>query len=105
MNGSSLTIQAISIYLALLGILGTFVLLLMTAIVMWRYRNTRLNGFQWSLRSWRLRQLCAIASLFFIAMAASYWVIHQPLGWIYFLVAFKTGTWWFRSVLSRRAWP
>lgn len=103
MNSAVFNLQAISLSLALLGVLGAFVLLLMTAIVMWRYRNIRLSSFQWNLRSWRLRQLSAIATLFFLAMAASYWVIHGPPGWIYLLVAFKTGTWWFRGILSRRA--
>jgi len=95
--------HALSPYLALLGVVGTFSLLLMTALVMWRYRHTRLSSFQWNLRSWRLRQLCAVASLFFLAMAASYWVIQEPWGWIYLLVAFKTSTWWFRWAISRRA--
>ena len=90
-----------SLYLGGLGILGTIALLAATGTVMWMYRNSRFSSFEWYLRNWRLKQLSAIACLFFLAMAASYWVIQGPLGWIYLLVAFKTGTWWFRRAISR----
>jgi len=48
-----------------------------------------------------LKQISAVACLFFLAMSASYWVIQEPLGWICLLVAFKSGTWWFRRATSR----
>ena len=91
----------LSPYLGVLGLLGTLFLLATTAMVMWRYRTVRANGFQWHIRNWRLKQISAVACLFFLAMSASYWFIQEPLGWIYLLVAFKCGTWWFRRAISR----
>ena len=101
MNSAIFNIDNLPLYLTGLGILGTITLLTATGTVLWLYRNSRISSFQWHLRNWRLKQLSAIACLFFLAMAASYWVIEQPLGWIYLLVAFKAGTWWFRRAISR----
>ena len=101
MSGTIFNIDTLSLYLTGLGILGTAALLIATGTVMWLYRDSRISSFQWHLRNWRLKQLSALACLFFLAMAASYWVIGEPLGWVYFLVACKTGTWWFRRAISR----
>jgi hypothetical protein len=94
--------STISLTLAIFGVAGTIVILSATGGVLWQYRQARIGSFRWQLRGWRLKQLCAIACLFFLAMAASYGVILQPLGWIYLLVAFKVGTWWFRHSVSQR---
>ena len=101
MSGAIFNIDNLSLYLFGLGILGTTALLIATGTVMWLYRDSRMSSFQWYLRNWHLKQLSALACLFFLAMAASYWVIEEPLGWIYLLVACKTGTWWFRRTISR----
>ena len=101
MGGTPFNIHTVSPYLGALGLLGTIILLAAAAMVMWRYRASHINGFQWHLRNWRLKQLSAVACLFFLAMSASYWVIQEPWGWIYLLVAFKSGTWWFRRAISR----
>ena len=101
MSGTTFNIHTISPYLGALGLLGTSTLLVVTALVLWRYRAGRINGFQWQMRNWRLKQVAAIASLFFLAMSASYWVIQEPWGWVYLLVAVKCATWWFRSAFSR----
>jgi hypothetical protein len=93
--------QLLSSYLLGLGISGTVTLIVATGIVMRRYGNSPIQNFNWRLRNWRLKQLSAVACLFFLAMAASYWVIQDAWGWIYLLVAFKTGTWWFRRATSR----
>ena len=99
----SMDASTISLALAIAGTAGTIVILSATGGVLWLYRQARIGSFQWQLRSWRLKQLCAVACLFFLAMAASYGVILQPLGWLYLLVAFKVGTWWFRRSVSQRA--
>ena len=101
MSGTTFNIHYVSPYLGVLGLLGTLTLLAATATVMRRYRASRVNRFQWHLRNWRLKQISAIACLFFLAMSASYWVIQEPWGWVYLLVAFKCGTWWFRRAISR----
>ncbi len=101
MSGTTFNMHTLSPYLGALGLLGTITLLAITAIVMWCYRDSRANGFQWQMRNWRLKQISAIACLFFLAMSASYWVIQEPWGWIYLLVTIKCGTWWFRRAISR----
>jgi hypothetical protein len=97
-----MTAQMLSPYLDGLGISGTIMILIATAIVVWRYRDSRMQGFRWRLRNWRLMQLSAIACLFFLAMAASYGVLQEAWGWLYLIVAFKVGTWWLRYSISRR---
>ena len=101
MSGTAFNVHNLSPYLGALGLLGTIILLAAAAMVMWRYRASHANGFQRHVRNWRLKQISAVACLFFLAMSASYWVIQAPLGWIYLLVAFKSGTWWFRRAISR----
>ncbi len=93
--------QLLSFYLLGLGICGTVMLVVATGLVMRRYGNCPTQSYNWRLRNWRLKQLSAVACLFFLAMAASYWVIQDAWGWIYLLIAFKTGTWWVRGVTSR----
>ncbi len=89
----------LSPYLLGLGIGGSLSLLAATALVMWHYRDSRVQSFDWLLRNWRLKQLSAVACLFFLAMAASSLVIQDAWGWIYLLVALKTGTWWFHRAI------
>ncbi|HZS75447.1 MAG TPA: hypothetical protein VFA41_02440 [Ktedonobacteraceae bacterium] len=88
-------------YLAGLGVLGTITLLVMTGIVHWQYRECHMHSFRWSLRNWRIKQLSAVSCLFFLAMAASYWVIQEPWGWLYLLIGLKCGTWWIRRAVTR----
>jgi uncharacterized BrkB/YihY/UPF0761 family membrane protein len=94
-------IQLISFFLLGLGISGTITLVVVTGLVLRRYTESPIQSFNWRLRNWRLKQLSAIACLFFLAMAASYWVIQDAWGWIYLLAAFKTGMWWLRRATSR----
>ena len=96
-----LNTRLLSFYLLGLGISGTVMLVVATGLVMRRYNNGTTQSYNWRLRNWRLKQLSAVACLFFLAMAASYWVIQDAWGWIYLLVAFKTGTWWVRRATSR----
>ncbi len=103
MSGIIFNSHSISPYLGVFGLLGTAFLLVVIGRVLWQYRGSRASSFQWHMRNWRLKQIFAIACLFFLAMAASYWVIQEALGWIYLLVAFKMGTWWFGRVLNQRA--
>ncbi len=91
-----------SLFLSVLGILGTATLLTATGSVMWYYRDSRFQSFRWRWRNWRLKQLSAIACLFFLAMAASYGVLHNTWAWLYLIVAFKTATWWLRRAISSR---
>ena|SRR5436853_561628 len=85
------------------GILGTITLLTATGWVIWLYRDARRRSFRWHLRKWRLKQLSALACLFFLAMAASYGVLHETWGWFYLMGAFETGLWWLRAVIGQRA--
>ena len=101
MAGSIFNTQLISLFLLGLGISGTITLVVAAGLVMRRYSDSPIQSFNWRLRNWRLKQLSAVACLFFLAMAASYWVIQDAWGWIYPLGAFKTGTWWFRRATSR----
>ena len=96
-----LNIQLLSSYLLCLGISGTVTLVIATGLVMRHYANSPIQSYNWRLRNWRLKQLSAVACLFFLAMAASYWVIQDAWGWIYLLIAFKTGRWWFGYVIKR----
>lgn len=93
--------EIISLYLGALGIIGTITLLVATALVLWYYRGIRIGSFRWRWRSWRLKQLSALACLFFLAMAASYGVLQEAWGWLYIIAAFKAGTWWLRGTISQ----
>lgn len=101
MASNILNTQLISFVLHGLGIFGTITLMIATGLVIRHYSDSPLQSFNWRLRNWRLKQLSAIACLFFLAMAASYWVIQDAWGWVYLLFAFKTGTWWLRRATSR----
>lgn len=90
-------------FLGALGLAGTLGLIAITITVCYRYRDTRAWSFRWYWRNWRLMQLSAIGSLFFLAMAASYGVLHNAWAWLYLIVAIKLGLWWLRCVVSRRA--
>ncbi len=94
-------IHTLSLYLDALGIIGTVSLLGGAGLVMWYYRGSHTGGFRWRWRNWRLKQLSALACLFFLAMAASYGILHEAWGWLYIIGAFKAGTWWLRRVINQ----
>ena len=94
-----------SIFLLVLGILGAVgivVLLTLTGMILYFYRGSRMGSFRWHLRNIRFKQLSALSCMFFIAMAASYAVIHEAWAILYVIFAFKTGTWWLRCAVSQR---
>jgi hypothetical protein len=93
----------LSLCLLVLGIIGTAILVTITATVMWYYRGSRAWSFRWHWRNTRLMQLSAIACLFFLAMTASYGVLGEVWTWIYLIAAFKTGTWWVTCYINSRA--
>ena len=93
----------LSLCLGALGIIGTTVLITSTGMVMWHYRGARIWSFRWQWRNWRLLQISAIATFFFMAMTASYGILDQPWAWLYLIIACKTGTWWLRCAINRRA--
>jgi hypothetical protein len=101
MASSIFNTQLISFFLLGLGISGTITLAVATGLIIRHYNDSPIQSFNWRLRNWRLKQLSAVACLFFLAMAASYWVIQDAWGWIYLLFAFKTGQWWFSYVIKR----
>jgi hypothetical protein len=101
MSGNIFDTQLIMFFLLGLGICGTITLVVAAGLVMRHYSDSPIQSFNWRLRNWRLKQLSAIACLFFLAMAASYWVIQDAWGWIYLLGAFKTGQWWFAHRIRR----
>ena len=95
--------HSLLLFFGVLGIFGTIALLTATGCVLWLYRDARRRTFRWRLRKWRLKQLSALACLFFLAMAASYGVLHESWGWFYLMGAFETGLWWLRAVIGQRA--
>ncbi|MGZ3610343.1 MAG: hypothetical protein ACXWPS_24350 [Ktedonobacteraceae bacterium] len=101
MTNNILNLQLMSFFLLGLGISGTIILMIATGLVIHHYGNSSIQSFNWRLRNWRLQQLSAVAFLFFLAMAASCWLIQDAWGWVYLLIAFKTGMWWLRSATSR----
>ncbi len=92
-----------SIILGVVGIAGIVALLTLTGITLYTYRGSRIGSFRWHLRNVRLKQLSALACMFFLAMAASYGVIRDAWTILYVIFAFNTGTWWFRFAISQRA--
>ena len=92
-----------SLTLGIMGVTGIVTLLTFTAITIYLYRGSRMGSFRWHLRNIRLKQLSALACLFFLAMAASYGVIRDAWTILYIIFAFNTGTWWFRFAISQRA--
>lgn len=92
----------LSLILTIAGIIGTITLLASTVITFRLYWGSAMGSFRWHLRNLRLRQLSALACLFFLAMTASYAVLHQTWAILYFIIAFKTGTWWFRLFINER---
>ncbi len=95
--------HVLSYCLAALGPLGGALFLVWAGLVQWYYRGCRIGSFRWHIRNWRFEQLSALACLFCLAMAASYGVLLEAWAWLYLIAAVKTGTWWFRCAISRRA--
>ncbi len=95
--------QLLSFCMDGLGIVGTIALIIFTGMVLWYYRGSRMGSFRWHWRNLRLKQLAALACLFFLAMAASFAVLHEAWAFVYLIGAFKTGTWWFRIAINQRA--
>jgi hypothetical protein len=93
----------LSFCLGILGLVGTLILVSSAGTIFWRYRGTRLWSFRWHHRNGRLMQLSAVASLFYLAMAASYAVLGEVWIWLYFIAAFECGTWWLRCYINSRA--
>ncbi|GAC1389103.1 MAG: hypothetical protein NVS4B11_15840 [Ktedonobacteraceae bacterium] len=91
-----------SFVLGILGAVGIIVLLTLTGIMLYFYSGSRMGSFRWHARNVRLKQLSALACMFFLAMAASYGVIHEAWTLLYIIFAFKTGTWWLRCAVSQR---
>jgi hypothetical protein len=94
--------HALSFGLGLFGPLGLFSLLIMAGAIAHQYRDSRMGSFRWNMRNIRLKQISALSCLFCIAMAASYGVLQEAWAFLYLIAAFKTGTWWFRLVISQR---
>lgn len=91
-----------SLVLGILGAVGITVLLTLTGMILYFYRDSRMGNFRWHLRNVRLKQLSALSCMFFFAMAASYGVLHEVWAVLYLIFAFKTGTWWLRCAVSQR---
>jgi hypothetical protein len=94
--------QFLSLCLEIMGIAGTLLLIALAGLIAWYYRGGGMYTFRWHWRSIRMKQLLAVASLFFLAMAASYGLLQEVWGFIYLIAAFKVGTWWFRIAISQR---
>ncbi len=92
-----------SFALGIWGTTGIIVLIALTSTLLYYYRDSRMGNFRWHIRNMRLKQLSALACMFFFAMAASYAVIRDAWAILYVIFAFKTGTWWIRCAISQRA--
>lgn len=92
-----------SYILAGLGASGIIALLILTCMVLRQYHGSRFGSFRWYWRSLRLKQLSALATMFFFAMAASYGVLHDAWALFYIVIGVKTSTWWFRYSVNMRA--
>jgi hypothetical protein len=102
-GGKVVDTQILSLSLNIFGGAGFVVLLLMAVKVLRQYRGSNTGSFRWHLRNLYLKQICALACLFFLAMAASYGVLQEPWAFLYLVIGFKTGTWWLHFVLDQRA--
>jgi cytochrome b subunit of formate dehydrogenase len=96
-------IAILSLCLGILGAIGTVALLGITGVVMWRYRNSPLRSFRRRWRNARLKQLSALACLFFLAMTASYGVLRDVWAFVYLIAAFKSATVYLRNLLRERS--
>lgn len=93
-----------SYILAGLGVFGIIALLLLACAVVRYYHGSRFGSFRWYWRSLRLKQLSALATMFFLAMAASYGVLHDAWALFYIVIAVKTATWQFRLYQETRGY-
>lgn len=92
----------LSLGLSIVGPVGTIALLLVSSVVLWRYRASPRGTFRWHMRNQYFKRLSALACLFFLAMTASYAVLLEVWAIFYLVIAFKTGTWWLRLSLVQR---
>jgi len=93
----------LSLCLGIFGIAGILLLLVLAGVILWYFRGNLVGSFRWQLRNLYLKQLSALACLFFLAMAASYGVLQEIWAVLYFVIACKTGTWWLRFAISQRS--
>src|SRR5258707_1111933 len=84
-----------------IALVGTLVAIGFAAGIIWRYRLSRRAGRLWRRRNWRLSQVFALTSLFYLALAASCLVLKDLWGWLYLILAI-VGIWWFRRSVTRR---
>ena len=88
-----------------LALAGTAIALLIATSIVWRYRNSPTRSRLRRRRNWRLMQVCALTSLFYLALAASSLVLKDLWGWLYLMLAIQAGTWWLRRFLTQRPMP
>jgi hypothetical protein len=92
-----------SLFLAILGVAGIAFLLIRLGMILRQHQRCPTGSFRWQMRNHYLKQISALASLFFLAMAASYAVLFQAWALLYLVVAFKTVSWWLRLAMTQRA--
>lgn len=83
--------------------LGIGAAVLAALAVFWRYRQSEPASLQWYLKNWRLMRVLGVTALYFLALAATCVVVGDRWGWLYLILAFKAGIWWF-SRLVRVHW-
>jgi hypothetical protein len=98
-----MNIHLVSLILGIIGIIGICILLVLTGAVFWYFRGSSTGSFRWHIRNLYLKQITALASLFCLAMAASYGVLFEAWAWLYLIAAFKSGTWWLRLLMAQRS--
>ena len=99
----TMSTYVLSLSLVIIATVGISILLALTGTVLWYFRGSSTGSFRWHVRNHYLKQLAALASMFCMAMAASYGLLFEPWAWLYLIVAFKAGTWWLRLAIAQRA--
>ncbi len=92
----------LSLCLGVIGLCGTCIFLFLAALLFWRNRAYSPGSFRWHMRNQSLKHLSALASLFFLAMAASYGILLEAWALLYLLIGLKAGTWWLRITIAQR---
>lgn len=95
--------EILSLALLIFGIMGSIILLSLAAFITHTYHDCHNGSFRWHIRNAHLKHLSAVASLFFLAIAASYVVLNiSVLAILFLVIGLKAGTWWLQFFLYQR---
>ncbi len=83
--------------------LGAVTTLIASLCVLWRYRGSGQDSLNWYLANWRMRQTLGISALFYLALAASCFILHDRWGLFYCMIAFILSRSWLKRLLNERS--